>query len=167
MLLRSVFFTGLAVVLCACSDGDWDKATTYNTIENPAVASRADAPVAAPSAPVETASIAPPAAPGVPEQASPPPAAALAQETTTTTTTTVEIPTPLPDYMPPAAPEPAPAIMAAQAVAPPASPADGFCRENANSAAKQAIRDGYEPEMQQQVYDATYRQCLSYYGVAR
>jgi hypothetical protein len=148
MYLRAIAFAGMALLLIGCSDEDWDKATTFNSVENPKVAAQSDVPAEAPP-PTETASVTPPAQPTAqndvpPAQvyapSAPPAGMEMAQasvETTTTTTTLTQVPS---------------------------SPVETFCRQTARNTSDVADRDGFDLPAQQQAADASYRQCIAFYS---
>jgi hypothetical protein len=153
MYLRAIAIAGVALLLIGCSDEDWDKATTFNSIENPKMAAQSDVPAEAPL-PVETASVTPPAqgyaaapsaAPPSPpsEQVASAPTAGMEMvpasvETTTTTTTLTRVPL--------------------------SSPLEKSCRQAARNTSDVADRDGFDLPAQQQAAEAVYRQCIAFYS---
>jgi hypothetical protein len=140
MNFRAGVLAAMVLLLGGCSDADWDRLTTFNSIERPdTVAQTTD--VQTDASAVQTASISP-AQPGVEgaQRQDVPPAAAQEQ----------------------AAPEMP--VQTASVAATPVSPTDDYCRRVSRNAADTSQRDGFDVSAQQQASAATYRQCLSFYN---
>ena len=153
MKFRAVMFLGLGLSLCACSDEDWDKAMTYNSVEHPtSVTQTGAAPV------VETAAIPPPS------QAATMPAEPAAQTYS---------PPPRPVYRQadgtPTTSEPAqPSYTVTQTVTTVTTVASSqrYCAQVGQSTVVDAAQDNLDAAVQQQAADAVYRQCMSFYGAS-
>jgi hypothetical protein len=170
MNVRAACVVGFALLLCGCSDADWDHALSYDngSPSNSAVAQAAPVESAPPS--VESASLPPPAA--APQVETAPPAE--------TRTADVVMPAPPPRMIAPVQ------TRAAEVVAPPPRviaprptsstvetvtsmtplPATHYCKTLALNTGANATRDGLDGPAQEQAADALFRQCMSFYGVS-
>ena len=145
MNIRAAGLIGIALLLCGCSDADWDHALSYDAPKSsgPAAVQVADANA---SPPVEaTASMPVPVdvtASSAPRQMAP------ADE---------PVPAPQPSY----------SVTQTVTTITPIAHADvttGYCRKVAQNSGASATRDGMDEQAQQQAVDATYQQCLRFYG---
>jgi hypothetical protein len=124
----------VAVLLCGCSDADWDNALNFGHAGASDTAVAQTGSANAPP-PVESASLPAPQV-NMADATAGGPRPNWATQTITTTTTTVA----------------------------PLDPTTGYCRTLARNAGATATRDGMDAPAQQQAADTIYAHCMSLFG---